>query len=48
MCQRLARQTGYREATIDTILWRACADGFLDSRDYLADGWDAAFNPRGD
>ncbi|ODP39767.1 hypothetical protein [Sphingomonas turrisvirgatae] len=46
LCERLAGQTGYREATIDTILWRACADRFLDSRTYLAEGWEAAFNPR--
>jgi hypothetical protein len=25
LCQRLARETGYRVATIDTVLWRACA-----------------------
>ena len=25
LCKRLARQTGYRVATIDTVLWRACA-----------------------
>lgn len=43
LCQRLARQTGYRVATIDTILWRACADGLLNSRRYEANGWKAAF-----
>jgi hypothetical protein len=43
LCRRLARQTGYRVATIDTILWRACADGLLHSRRYEADGWKAAF-----
>ena len=43
LCRRLARQTGYRVATIDTILWRACADGLLNSRIYEADGWKAAF-----
>jgi hypothetical protein len=42
LCQRLAHETGYRMATIDTILWRACADGVLNSRRYQADGWDAA------
>jgi len=47
MCERLARQTGYREATIDTILWRACADGFLDSGSLATDGWDASFRPMG-
>lgn len=43
LCRRLARQTGYRVATIDTILWRACANGLLSSPDYEADGWKAAF-----
>lgn len=42
LCKRLARLTGYRIATIDTILWRACADGFLDSRTYEVHGWKAA------
>jgi hypothetical protein len=46
LCRRLARQTGYRAATIDTILWRACADGLLNSRHYELDGWNAAFSPR--
>jgi hypothetical protein len=45
LCQRLARQTGYRVATIDSILWRACADGLLKSRVYEAEGWKAAFQP---
>ena len=45
LCQRLARQTGYRVATIDTILWRACADGLLGSSRYEAEGWKAAFRP---
>ena len=45
LCRRLARQTGYRIATIDTILWRACADGLLNSRRYEADGWKASFCP---
>lgn len=45
LCRRLARETGYRVATIDTILWRACADGLLDSALYEADGWRAAFKP---
>jgi hypothetical protein len=43
LCRRLARQTGYRVATIDTILWRACADGILSSRQYEVAGWTAAF-----
>ncbi len=46
LCRRLARQTGYRVATIDSILWRACADGLLNSRIYEAQGWTAAFRPR--
>ena len=45
LCARLARQTGYRAATIDTILWRACADGILDSAAYEAFGWQAAVRP---
>lgn len=32
MCAKLAGQTGYRIATIDVILWRACATGVLDSK----------------
>jgi hypothetical protein len=44
LCQRLARQTGYRIATIDTILWRACESGILNSRLYLERGWRAAFD----
>ena len=43
LCGRLARKTGYRTATVDTILWRACVEGILDSRRYLAAGWTAAF-----
>lgn len=46
LCKRLARKTGYRVATIDSILWRACADGLLNSRVYEAHGWNAAFRPR--
>jgi|GEM_PF-696973 len=45
LCRRLARQTGYRVATVDSILWRACADGLLNSRIYEAHGWTAAFRP---
>ena len=30
LCRRLARQTGYRIPTIDSVLWRACADRILD------------------
>lgn len=43
LCRRLARQTGYRVATIDSILWRACADGVLNSLCYEAEGWRTAF-----
>lgn len=32
LCERLARETGYRAATVDLILWRACADGIIHSR----------------
>jgi hypothetical protein len=32
LCERLARETGYRVATIDTVLWRACALGLIDSK----------------
>ena len=35
LCERLGRESGYRAATIDLILWRACADGIIDSRSYL-------------
>jgi hypothetical protein len=45
LCARLARQSGYRAATIDTILWRACADGILDSAAYEQHGWQAAVRP---
>jgi hypothetical protein len=32
LCERLARETGLRVAAVDTVLWRACADGVLNSR----------------
>lgn len=32
LCERLAKETGYRVATVDLILWRACADGIIHSR----------------
>lgn len=32
LCAELAAETGYRIATIDTLLWRACANGVIDSR----------------
>lgn len=43
LCARLAAESGYRAATIDTILWRACALKVLNSAVYENDGWDAAF-----
>jgi hypothetical protein len=46
LCARIAKQTGYRVATVDSILWRACADGILSSRRYVTEGWRAAFRPR--
>ncbi|QFT76013.1 hypothetical protein FIU90_00520 [Erythrobacter sp. THAF29] len=32
LCERLAKETGYRAATVDLVLWRACADGIIHSR----------------
>lgn len=32
LCERLAADTGLRVATVDTVLWRACANGVIDSR----------------
>ncbi len=32
LCARLSRESGLRAATIDSILWRACADGIIDSK----------------
>ncbi|MEO6114556.1 MAG: hypothetical protein ABIP07_08940 [Sphingomicrobium sp.] len=46
MCARLSRQSGFRIATIDTILWRACATGILNSRAYEVEGWRKAFRGR--
>jgi hypothetical protein len=45
MCERLAFLSGFRIGTIDTILWRACADGYLESIEYEQGGWEAAFRP---
>lgn len=45
LCARLAKQTGYRVATIDSVLWRACAERILLSAQYEAAGWKAAFKP---
>lgn len=43
LCAALAVKTGYRVATIDTILWRACVAGILDSVRYERFGWRRAF-----
>lgn len=32
LCERLARHSGYRVATVDVLIWRACANGIIDSR----------------
>ncbi len=32
LCDRLAKVTSYRAATVDLILWRACADNIIHSR----------------
>lgn len=32
LCQQIATETGYRIGTIDTLIWRACALGILNSR----------------
>ena len=32
LCERLAGELGLRVAAIDTVLWRACANGILNSR----------------
>lgn len=32
LCERLAVETGYRVPAIDTVLWRACANGIINSR----------------
>ena len=45
LCRRLSHETGYRVATIDSVLWRACADRILRSAVYEREGWDAAFTP---
>ncbi len=42
LCVRLAKATGYRLATIDTILWRACELRLIDSAAYHEWGWAAA------
>lgn len=32
LCERLAAESGYRIGTVDTLLWRACANGIISSR----------------
>lgn len=32
LCERLAREVGLRIGTVDTVLWRACANGVINSR----------------
>jgi hypothetical protein len=32
LCERLAGEMGLRVATVDTVLWRACANGVIKSR----------------
>jgi len=32
LCEYISQQTGYRVGTVDVILWRACANGVIDSR----------------
>ncbi len=32
LCERLAAQVGLRAATVDVVLWRACANGVINSR----------------
>ena len=46
LCSRLARQTGYRIATVDTVLWKAAETGLLNSSIYEVEGWKAAFRPK--
>lgn len=44
LCRRLAAATGHRVASVDSIIWRACADGLLNSRTYEREGWTAAIS----
>jgi hypothetical protein len=32
LCEQLAAATGYKVATVDVVLWRACAERIIDSR----------------
>lgn len=47
LCERLARETGRRVGTVDTVLWRCCADGIIDSVAYAAGGWALGFRGNG-
>ena len=42
LCADLASRTGYRIATIDLVLWRACANGVLDARTARLRPWPPA------
>lgn len=33
LCEDLARQSGFKARTVDLLLWRACANGIINSRD---------------
>jgi hypothetical protein len=39
LCARLARDTGDRIATVDVVLWRACAIGVLSVQPHATGGW---------
>ena len=41
LCERLAQATGWRVATVDTLLWRACANGIINSRTGAIQGLEA-------
>jgi hypothetical protein len=36
LCQRIAARSGLRVATVDVVLWRACAIGLIESRKAVA------------
>lgn len=38
LCDRLSKEVGLRSATVDVVLWRACANGVLDSRTGVING----------
>jgi hypothetical protein len=39
LCERLAQASGYKVATVDLILWRACAIGLIASRTGRLTAW---------